>query len=193
MKRAYLLIALLAQSLCLFGQDILEWNPEYKLQLSDFKSGANQTGANIISINAACRIDFAYQMSNYEFMFTKNFNSKIAATFTPSVSYYISPDKESLVALLSFGQLTFDLSELYARKLRQKIFEEKNTFSNAGFFNPIYQEIQKEMAERQADLATKTDIGRSKEKLQEEHKLILDEINSLSDFCKSCKPKKKKK
>lgn len=189
----YLLIALfLFSPLFLPAQQKIEWSPEYKLESSDFKSPVTQVGRNAISMVAANRIEFSYQMSQYEFMFTKNFNSKVVATFTPSASYYVASDKESIRSLINFARMSFDLTELYARKLRQKIFEEKGAFSNANFFVPLYEDIQKQLSERHALLIQSTDLGRNETELKKEHALVLQEIEALPDFCKTCKPKKKK-
>ena len=38
-----------------------------------------------------------------------------------------------------------------------------------------------------------TDLGRDKEKLRQIHQDVLAEIAQLANFCKTCKPPKKKK
>lgn len=191
-KHLFLALSLLCPAL-LLGQSAIDWSPEYRLEASDFKSPATQLGGNVVSMMAANRIEFSYQMSQYEFMFTKNFNSKVATTFTPSASYYTAPDKETAGQLVNFARMSFDLAELYARKLRQKIYEEKGAFSNANFFVPLYEEIQKDFSERHALLMKSTEIGRNEAELRKEHAIVLQEIEALPEFCKTCKPKKRKK
>ena len=187
-----LVILLLLGSNPVFAQGNIEWSPEYKIEASDFKSSATQIGGNLVAMSLACRMEFSYQMSNYEFMFTKNFNSKVSTLLTPSASYFTAPDKETIPYLVNFARMSFDLTELYSRKLRQKIFEEKGAFSNANFFVPLYEEVLKQLAERHALLSKSTDMGRNEAELSREHTLVLQEIEALPDFCKTCKPKKKK-
>jgi hypothetical protein len=45
------------------------------LQLSDFQSKGKQVGGTTV-MQTASSLQFGFQMSNVEFMFTKNFNSK---------------------------------------------------------------------------------------------------------------------
>lgn len=174
------------------GQNTIEWDGVYQLQLSDFQSPASQIGdVTIYSLHFPSSIDFSFYMTNGEFMFTKNFNSKVKCVFQRNASSIIAPDSIIALDVLNFGRFTFDLSELYARKLRLRLKEEKNAFSDAGFFRPVFEEIQKEYTERHAQAGKLTDIGRNDEKLKELHQEVLAEIALLSEYCKTCKPKRK--
>lgn len=175
------------------SQNIIEWDGNYKLQLSDFQSSANQIGkTNIYSLNSGAIIDFAYAMSSGEFMFTKNFNSKVNCCFHREMAGIIAPDSATAYDLLGFAQFGFDLSELYARKLRKKIYEEKGAFSDPAFFKPLFEENQAELNARLSKASLETDLGRNKLKLTELHREVLLEIGQFSDFCKECKPPKKR-
>jgi hypothetical protein len=126
-------------------------------------------------------------------MVTKNFNAKVNNTFKRESASLVAPDENSAKDLVAYARFQFDLTELYARKFRKKIFEEKGAFSNITFFRPIYETIQKELTERDTNAGKETDLGRKKEKLQVLHDQVLKEILALADFCKECKPAKKKK
>jgi len=132
-------------------------------------------------------------MSNYEFMLTKNFNSKVTTIFNRPASYIISPDSITGGRLLKFAQAEFDLAELYARKFRKSMFENKKAFSDPGFYQRLYDSIQKEHAVHVSHLSQNTEIGMAGERLREQHQQILSDIEELSDYCKNCKLKKKKK
>src|SRR4051812_48034872 len=55
------------------GQDRFEWSEEYDLTMADFLgSGTQIGGGNIYTVQTASQIDFAWQMTNFEFMATKN-------------------------------------------------------------------------------------------------------------------------
>jgi hypothetical protein len=176
------------------AQNIIEWDKNYKLQLSDFQAMTTQVGnSNIYSLHSSSRMEVFFQMSNYEFMLSKHFNSIVKCSFTRNLASLIAPDEEIANSLLNYAQYQFDLGELYSRKLRKRLYEEKRAFSSITFFQPIYDDVQKEFVEREAFAGRETDIGREKARLTVLHEAVLEEINELSDFCKTCKPPKRKK
>lgn len=173
------------------GQNI-DWSSDIKLSLHDFKSPSSKIGGTknySLALNSG--IDFYYQMSNLEFMFTKNFNSKVSCTFKSNSAVLVAPDSTIAKNLLAFAQFSFDLSELYARKLRQNIYENKKAFTSPDFFKPLYEKIESEFSIRNNKAMSDTDLGQKKELLKLLHQDVLMEIQGLSDFCKSCKVKKK--
>jgi hypothetical protein len=69
----------------------------------------------------------------------------------------------------------------------------KGAFSDVNFYQPLYNEAQKEFVARHTLAAKETDLGRDAEKLQLLQKEALAEITLLHEFCKTCKPEKRKK
>jgi hypothetical protein len=119
------------------------------------------------SVLAACGIDFHFHMNGYQFMFTKNFNSKVTTTFTRSASYIQTPDSLISERLLNLSQAEFDLAELYARKFRKLLFESKNVLSNVNFYQELYAVIQKEYADRNLELIENTNTGMAENRVRE--------------------------
>lgn len=190
----FFLLALLFFTTFIYGQNMIEWSKDYKLQLSDFKSPSTQIGSvDLYSLHIPTYLDFSFHMTNAEFMFTKNFNSKVICSFNRDAASLVASDSLNALDLLNFARFDFDLAELYARKLRKKLYEEKGVFSNINFFRPVYNQIQNEYITRHTNAAKTTDLGRNKEKLIELHKEVVQEIEQLPDFCKECKPSKRKK
>ena len=188
------ILVLICQSFPLLSQDELDWDEKYKLQFSDFRSPSTQLeGGNIYSLYSGVTFDFAFQMTNAEFMFTKNFNSKVNCKFHRNAASLVAPDTIRAMDLLLFARYDFDLAELYARKVRQKAYETKGTFSNPSFFIPVFNQFQKEYSERHVQASRLTDLGQDRVKLQELHLEVLTELTAYSDFCKTCKPVKRKK
>lgn len=179
----------------LFAQEPLLWNPDYELQLSDFQSPESEIdpGLTSYSIYSGSKIDFSFNMNSVSFMFTKNFNDKIKAIFQKNLAVLVAPDSLTANQLLQFGRYDFDLVELYARKIRKKIYEEKGTFSDSKLFQPIFNELQEEMNTVSAQVFKATDFGKDTELLLKEHNKVIDEINTLSNFCLTCKPRKNRK
>lgn len=130
-------------------------------------------------------------MSNGTFMFTKNFNSMVHCTFRRNAATIIAPDTATAMNLLNFARYQFDLAELYARKLRKALYEKKNAFSGADFFQPAFDSLQAAYQKRLGIAQTETHVGADTEKLHQLHQEVLQEIAALPDYCESCKPKKK--
>ncbi|MFV8370316.1 hypothetical protein [Flavobacterium sp. LB2R40] len=192
MKKIFIITFLLI-TVQINAQNTIEWDGKYQLQLSDFQSSATQIGnVKINSIHTASSLDFAFQMSNIEFMFTKNFNSKVNSTFKRDAASIIATDTTTANYLINFAQYEFDLSELYARKLRKEIYDRKGTFSDASFLQLIYNDIEKKYTEEHAITSKITDLGQNEKKLLEIRTDVLKRIQEYPDFCKNCKPPKKK-
>ncbi|MFV8442821.1 hypothetical protein [Flavobacterium sp. LB2P44] len=192
MKKIFIITFLLI-TVQINAQNTIEWDGKYQLQLSDFQSSATQIGnVKINSIHTASSLDFAFQMSNIEFMFTKNFNSKVNSTFKRDAASIIATDTTTANYLINFAQYEFDLSELYARKLRKEIYDRKGTFSDASFLQLIYNDIEKKYTEEHAITSKITDLGQNEKKLLEIRTDVLKRIQEYPDFCENCKPPKKK-
>src|SRR5688572_21680744 len=102
----FVLVVLLILPIVSNSQNIIEWDPNYKLNISDFQSAATVIGedaGNICSLHSSTSMAFAFSMSNYEFMFTKNFNSKVNCTFTRDAASLIAPDEQIAGSLLRFA------------------------------------------------------------------------------------------
>jgi len=173
-----------------YGQTKTEWRENYKLTVLDFRAEAPTSREDQgQSYFLAGNLDFAYAMSSYEFMLTKNFNKFVKAYFNPDLSWL--QQGEGTEVLLKYAQMDFDLLELHARKYRQRIYTEKKALSNPNFFKQTHDEINAEMARRQVDMQNA--IAESEGKRDAFHEQLLKEIGELAEFCKECKPAKKKK
>ena len=193
MNKLFLPLALLISVLGI-AQNKIDWDGTYELQLSDFQSKETQVGGTtIMSMQTASNLEFGFQMNSVEFMFTKNFNSKVNCAFQKDAAMIVAPDVATANKLVQFAQYQFNLSELYARKLRQKIYENKGTLSDITFLRPLYDQIEKELIEQNGIASKTTNLGQDEGKLTVLNTKVLSQIDELADFCKACKPPKKKK
>lgn len=174
-----------------FAQTVLEWSPDIKLTFSDFKSPATEIGSPVGSLSPGVAIEFGYQMSAAQFMMTKNFNSKVLCRFDPYSAAIVAPDEITAEQLIGFAQFSFDLGELYSRKLRKKLYEAKGVFSGNDFFQQYYSEIHQRFTSEITESGKLTNFGIESSKLQELHNRVKEELNNYNDFCKTCKPPKK--
>ncbi len=194
MRKTLIIVVFLFASTA-HAQNKIEWSPGVEIQFSDFQSSATEINGNLsaYSIRTGVQVTFAFAMSTYEFMFTKNFNKKVVTVFDKNSSYVSAPNQKIANQLVRFSRLEFDLAELSARKFRKRLYESKGIFSNTDFFQPLYDEINGAQSERHQSLAKSTDMGRNIEALAIARKKIREEIEGLSDYCKTCKPPKKRK
>ena len=192
--RLLLLLVILSNGL-IAQENRLEWEPFHSLSIQDFqgpKTAVNEDIDNVF-VQSGVTLDFAFEMSNIELMFTKNFNDKVGCTFNRDAAVIMAPDSlraKRLIALVSYD---FDLSELYARKIRKELFENKKTFSDASFFQPYFDKMIAERNKVSSWVYTETDFGNKTALLEKEHQAVKKELTELSDFCKECKPQKKRK
>lgn len=188
------IITLLLLSTSLFAQNTIDWDGNYQLQLSDFQSPSTSIGKmDHYSIQTGVSLDYEVSMTNAVFAFTKNFNDKVNNTFHKNAAVIIAPDSSYANNLLELARFDFDLAELYARKFRKKVFEEKKTFSDMSVLGNAFNEIFDDLTERRSEAFSATDVGQNSELLEELHQEVLKEIGELPDYCKTCKPEKKKK
>jgi hypothetical protein len=185
-------------SICLttygaIAQQRIHWSPDYHLTIKDFASSKTKVGAQSNYINSSAQMDFSFLMSNAEFMLTKNFNAKVNTIFVPDAAVILADSESSMEKLLNFARYEFDLIELYSRKFRKSMFENKGAFSSIGFFEPLYYELQKELTGRHSDAAEETNLRFVEDRLASLHDGVRRELEELADFCKECKPPKKKK
>lgn len=132
LRNTYYLILLLITFgiVAVHGQEEVEWSPDFRFTWNDFKgkvpagSGAAATTASGIS----------YDFSTYYEHGEMKVDFNVYAYFYPTKSWY-KPDISNDVTLLH-EQLHFDITELYARKLREKL-------DNATFTDNIKEEVRK--------------------------------------------------
>ncbi|MCM4162850.1 hypothetical protein DHC50_04525 [Arenibacter sp. A80] len=180
---------------CLSSQEnSVEWEPGHIFKIEDFLGSKTAINEDIekVFVQSGVMLDFAFQMSNVEFMFTKNFNSKVGCTFQKDAAVIMAPDSTTAQRLISLVEFDFDLSELYARKIRKELYENKKTFSDATFFQPYFDKMIKERNEISSRVYSETDFGNKEAVLEREHEVVKKELNQFSYFCKECKPDKNK-
>ena len=178
---------------CLFSQvNTVEWEPAYKFKIEDFQGSKTAINKDIdkVLVLSGVILDFEFQMSNVEFMFTKNFNSKVSCTFHKDAAVIMAPDSLEAKRLITLVKFDFDLSELYARKIRKELFQNKKTFSDATFFQPYFDKMIAERNKISSRVYLETDFGNKSAILEKEHEAVKKELMEFSDFCKECKPQK---
>lgn len=175
------------------AQDRVPWADDVEITLESFQAPIPALEEDHIQqYTFSSTYEFAYQMLNMQFAFTKNFNSYVETYYSPKLSWMEHGEFTS--QLLLMANLDFDLIELYVRKFRKRMYEQKKVGSSPNFFAAIHDEIA--LALNNERLVIHNKVSRLEdpiEYLQAKMNEVNLGINELHEFCKTCKPSKKKK
>jgi len=191
--RLFFLLSFCLCGLVVFCQDKQEWAEDYLIQFADFQNQGTEIDPALdsYSLSDGMLMEFGMQKNVYSFAFSKNFNSNVVASFSRTSAVLVAPDSLIAQKLVSFARYSFDLTELYARKFRKRLYEEKETFSRSDFYQPLFEEVNAELKEVHSRVLKLTEFGQDEAVLRHEHQLVKDRILELGMFCKECKPPKK--
>ncbi len=153
------------------GEDALTWSSGRKLNWSDYKASPNPKSDAAATTSTSLSID--YHISAEHFSYT------IKSWFSRSRSW--GRDKTDYI--LSHEQGHFDIAEVYARKLHQRMSAyqfNKRTYQKE--LNSIYNEVADEKAAVQQQYDRETRHSIDKEKQAEWLKKISKMLEELKDF-----------
>lgn len=111
------------------GIDNIEWSETRKLNWADFAGSPEDAAFYVASTNSGIHFTYSFKTKNG----ITEVTSKVSCIFLPDKSWF-KPGKVSDY-VLRHEQTHFDISELFARKLRKKI-------ANAKFTKNLKQEIE---------------------------------------------------
>lgn len=173
-----------AQDKTISSENVIQWQEAYKLRLEDFQKA--RTSGDSYSYSA-------YKIEFYpsEVIVDRNDyiqgykDLTVVAEFHMNESHF-HPDYEA--DLLKFEQLTFDIAELFARKIRKK-FEEMKTEKERRFsaYQYEYNVLLKACKKYQSEFRKATNSGwESQKEINTWESKIHNELNALQKF--SIKP-----
>lgn len=135
------------------------WEEELKLTWSDFK-GAPQS-IDGFAASSSTGISQAYEI--YGNGYLNKPGTKVTAHFYPEFSWYQTQDTSD--HLLNHERAHFDITEIHARKLRERILEFKFTSNAKAEIQALYNQVEKERQamQQQFDLETNHSRNHSQE------------------------------
>lgn len=159
-KVSWLLGFLLLASLG-FGQEMqetIEWNPKRKLKWSDFRGPIPP--AAVPAATTASGISYKYSANLIHHEVKLDFT--VSTFFYPDESWYKPDICDDFI--LQHEQLHFDIAELFARKMRDKL--KRTSFSDnvKSEIRKIYKDILKELEDYQELYDWETNFSRNREK-----------------------------
>ena len=167
--RQLIFMYLFVFTLSSYGQDALEWNKDRKLNWDDFKGISKDTCFAAVTY---CGISFDIEKVNF---WTGRAKYDVKSEFIPDSSWYHSDKIDSMV--LQHEQLHFNISELYARKLRKKLADKTILPQDA---EKTYDKVYQEYYLFQTKYEQETEFGTNKNyqlQWENEIKIKLEELN----------------
>ena len=129
----------------------MQWNENRQLTWNDFRGVPDAGDSYVASTNSGMSFSFSYKVVNGNM----TMEYEIFCNFYPELSWH----KPNLVSpyILQHEQTHFDISELYARKLRKAM--EETSFSNnpKEEVNEVYQNMENSRQELQTKYDFETD------------------------------------
>lgn len=138
-------------------EEKIPWNEDRKLVWADFKGVPNGPSDYVASTNSGISFSYSYRERNGvgEIKFT------VLSNFYPNLSWY-RPSKVSDY-VLAHEQIHFDISELHARKLRQRLAVIPHDRDFKSRAETVYSQIEADRREMQFQYDVETDHSNSKE------------------------------
>ena len=138
--------------------ETISWKADRRLSWDDFQGNIPLNAK--ASATTASGISYRFSTSGTKDIMEVDF--KIDTFFYPAKSWYQLELCDEVI--LSHEQLHFDISELYARKMQERLAQEKFTHSNVkAKVKSIYREILKELDAFQNQYDDKTNFSRNRE------------------------------
>jgi hypothetical protein len=156
------------------ARDVILWNEYYKLGWHDFEGKRSE--------DAIGDAGSVVQIKAKPYLVKNKIQYDVAALFVRHKSW-VSDKSE---ALLAHEQLHFDIAELYARKIREKISElSKRNVNDIKIYNAAIQELLEESNNLDMRYDTETLHGALVRKQEAWETKIKQQLRSLENFKKS--------
>lgn len=137
--------------------ETIAWSPENKLTWNDFKGKAPNNDRAAATTASGISYQFSTSASSGEI----ELDYLVSTFFYPNKSWYQPSLCDSLI--LSHEQLHFDISELYARKMRNRLASTSFTQNVKAEVKQIYKEVLEELEEFQNLYDDQTNFSRDVE------------------------------
>ncbi|NNK81847.1 MAG: DUF922 domain-containing protein [Flavobacteriaceae bacterium] len=159
-------------------QPTQNWSSNYRLQWHDFK-GEARVNSDAVAVTAS-GLSFSYSTIKSNRGDLKEFNYTIEAQFYPEESWY---KKEQVnTHILEHERLHFDITELFARKMRKRIESSYLTKNIDQEINRIYGETRLALSEMQKQYDSETSHSQRLENQLKWQRFIKQELLKLAAY-----------
>ncbi|MBT8238184.1 MAG: DUF922 domain-containing protein [Croceitalea sp.] len=160
------------------AQDLNEsilWQGDHRLKWSDFNG---EVPPDVIPA-ATTASGISYQYSANLLHHEVNLDFEVNAYFYPNESWYKPEECNDLI--LSHEQLHFDISEIFARKMRFTLRRTAFTEDVKNEIKKIYKETLKELSDFQEKYDWETDFSRNRAKQLEWNQRIAEALQNIQE------------
>lgn len=175
-----LILLFLLTSAVLHGQDFLEWSEGIELELHDFK-GEKPELSEVETLHTAFWVNL--ELEGRKIKEQVHFNNCISNLFSREYSWI---DKLDL-SRLRFATKLFHLKEWETREIRKILFESREQVIN-GSHAQLIDDVRKRFEKIQGEYDRESKNGNELLVQSEWESRILNELATLSQFCKNCDP-----
>ena len=155
----------------------ISWSESHKLSWNDFKAPA-KTNTDAVATTAS-GITFSYSIKKTSKRIV-GFKTKIFAHFYPEKSWYRAEQADNHI--LAHEQFHFNITELHARKFRQRVAQLQASSSLKAELEIIHKEINIELSNLQELYDAETDFSRNYEFQSHWQNHIETELAKLDDY-----------
>ncbi len=155
-------------------EESILWDAAKKLSWSDFKGKVPPAASPAATTASGISYKYSANLIHHEV----HLDFEVSAFFYPNESWYKPDICDDLI--LSHEQLHFDIAELFAQKMRDKL--ERTSFSDnvKEEIRKIYSDILKELRDFQELYDWETNFSRNREKQLEWNKKINKQLRGTS-------------
>ncbi|OEK07731.1 DUF922 domain-containing protein [Flavivirga aquatica] len=158
-------------------EPVLSWNTSRKLSWVDFKAKPDNSSSAVAITASGITFGYSIKKSSTKVL---SFTSEVYAYFYPEDSWYKTEQVNDHI--LGHEQLHFDITELYARKFRQRISRLKVSNNVKKELQGIHNTINKEVSLMQDNYDDETNYSRNIEAQAKWKLYIRTELKKLSKY-----------
>lgn len=167
---AVILFSFLVAKTC--KSQVIEWKEDFKLEWGHFKAPTQPW-----KVAAATYCGITLKPDNKSLWKGKR-TYKAIAEFTCDSSFYFANRVSPTV--LNHEQLHFDIAELFARKMRKRLYQDK--FVTPSEAQKVFDLLYKEYIDFQTKLEEETESGAKQEEELKWEEIVSSELKELREF-----------
>lgn len=152
------------------------WSATRKLKAEDFEIKLSSNGTGL----GSAQFSIDYSVNGFDFL-TKNFNKKVQNYMIPTASTIDTTQNND--AFLNYQQSLFDISEIYVRRFRKALRENrKQALKGTDYAKRLNAIILSDFSKRRAEYSNQTSFGTNAVEQQNWQRLIQQELATLENY-----------
>jgi FtsZ-binding cell division protein ZapB len=158
-------------------KSVIEWQDDRKLTWKDFIGKPKLNSRAVAETASGISFGFSVKTTNSNI---DSFSTEVNTYFYPEDSWYNVNKADAYI--LRHEQLHFDITELYARKLRKEISELKVSNQVRTALKAIYKNNETELAKKQNRYDLETNHSKNIENQKKWQEYVKAELDKLTKY-----------